>query len=74
MDGFINNWSAEKIEEESKTSHSIRERHWLTELLNLNNWPVLFICGAEHVSPFQQLLQENALSAEVAAPDWAPNQ
>ncbi len=74
MDGFINNWSAEKIEQESRTSHSIRERHWMTELLNLNHWPVLFICGAEHVLPFQQLLQENGLSVEVAVHDWAPNQ
>jgi hypothetical protein len=73
-DGFINGRSTEKIEQEIRASHSIRERHWLTELLHLNNWPVLFICGAEHVLPFQQLLQENGLSAEVAAHDWAPNQ
>jgi hypothetical protein len=74
MDGFINNWSPEKIEQECRVSHSVRERHWMTALLQLNSWPVLFICGAEHVLPFQQLLQENGLSAEVAAPDWAPNQ
>jgi hypothetical protein len=73
-DGIIHGWSTEKIEQEIRASHSIRERHWMTELLDLNNWPVLFICGAEHVLPFQQLLQENGLSAEVAASDWAPNQ
>ena len=71
--GFINDWSPEKIEKEIRASHSIRERHWMTELLDLNKWPVLFICGAEHVLPFQQLLQENELSAEVAALDWTPN-
>lgn len=73
VDGFLNDWSTEKIEQESSASHSIRERHWMTELLDLNNWPVLFICGAEHVLAFQQLLQENGLSAEVAAHDWTPN-
>jgi hypothetical protein len=61
-DGFIYGWSTEQIEQEIRASHSIRERHWMTELLDLNNWPVLFICGAEHVLPFQQLLQENGLS------------
>jgi hypothetical protein len=73
-DGFVNDWSPEKIEQECRASHSIRERHWMTELLDLNSWPVLFVCGGEHVLAFQQLLQENGLSAEIAAPDWAPNQ
>ncbi len=41
-DGFFYDWSPEKIEQESRASHSIREHHWMTELLNLNNWPVLF--------------------------------
>src|SRR5208282_5612838 len=42
---FISRWSAEKIEQEIRASHSIRERHWMKELLDLDNWPVLFICG-----------------------------
>jgi hypothetical protein len=72
-DGFFNDWSAEKTEEEIRKSQSIRERHWKRELLQLNKWPVLFVCGADHVLPFQQLLQENGLSAEIADHDWAPN-
>ena len=72
--GFFSRWSTEKIEQEVRASHSIRERHWVKELLDLDNWPVLFICGAEHVLPFQQLPQEKGLSGEVAAHDWAPNQ
>ena len=72
--GFFSRWSPEKIEQECRVSHSIRERHWMTELLDLNSWPVLFICGAEHVLAFQRLLQENELSAKVAAHDWAPIQ
>jgi hypothetical protein len=73
IDGIRNGWSAEKTEEEIRKSQSIRERHWKGELLRLNKWPVLFVCGADHVLPFQQLLQENGLSAEVAFHDWAPN-
>ncbi|HEX3495571.1 MAG TPA: hypothetical protein VHT02_00090, partial [Methylocella sp.] len=65
-DDFFRNWSPEKIEQECRASNSIRERHWMNELLDLNDWPVLFICGADHVSPFQQMLDENELSAQVA--------
>jgi hypothetical protein len=72
--GFFSRWGTEKIEQEIRASYSIRERHWMKELLDLDGWPVLFICGAEHVLAFQQLLQENGLSVEVAAHDWAPNQ
>lgn len=73
FEGIINNWSPEKTQQEIRVSQAIRERHWMKELLDFNNWPVLFICGADHVEPFQQLLQESGLSAEVAASDWAPN-
>ena len=38
--GFFSRWSTEKIEQEVRASHSIRERHWMKELLDLDNWPV----------------------------------
>lgn len=71
--GFMNDWSAERVEQELRESHSIREQHWMKELHCLNKWPVLFVCGAEHVLPFGKLVQENGLSVEVAAHDWQPN-
>ena len=73
IDGIYNRWSPEKIEEELRKSHSIRERHWKEELLSLDEWPVIFVCGAEHVLPFQRLLEENGLSVDVAAHDWEPS-
>ena len=69
--GFFSRWSTEKIEQEVRASHSIRERHWMKKLLDLDNWPVLFICGAEHVLPFQQLL--GSASKAVAATRYRGN-
>lgn len=73
-DGFLYNWADEHIDAEVRKSHDIRERYWLNQLLILNSWPLLFICGANHVEPFLALLRKNDF--EVIAPffDWEPNQ
>lgn len=54
-------------------SHAKRERYWLDQLHSLNVWPVLFICGADHVESFRNLLAQQSIVAHVAAEDWAPN-
>lgn len=54
-------------------SHAKRERYWLEQLRSLNAWPVLFICGANHVASFCQLLTQQGIIAHVAAEGWASN-
>ena len=54
-DGWLYEWSQKKIEQEIRTSHSIREQYWLEKLLDLDRWPVLFVCGACHVESFPAL-------------------
>jgi hypothetical protein len=54
-------------------SHAKRERHWLDQLRDLNTWPVLFVCGADHVASFSQLLKQQGMAVQVAAEDWASN-
>lgn len=34
----------------------IRERFWLANILNLNIWPTLFICGIDHVNNIVELI------------------
>jgi hypothetical protein len=34
-------------------SHQVRERIWAARIMNNNNWPVLFILGAGHVTTFR---------------------
>jgi hypothetical protein len=54
-------------------SYAMRERYWLEQLRELKVWPVLFICGADHVSSFCELLKQQSIAAHVAAEDWASN-
>lgn len=54
-------------------SHAKRERYWLEQLRTLNLWPVLFVCGADHVRTFCQLLKQQGISAQIGAEDWASN-
>lgn len=54
-------------------SDAKREAYWLDQLRSLNIWPVLFICGADHVTSFCGLLAQHSIAAHVAANDWEPN-
>lgn len=47
-----------------------REAYWLSELIEFNTWPVLFVCGAEHSLPFLDLLKARGFSAALVAEDW----
>lgn len=39
-----------------KLSHPIRERYWLANILRINTWPTLFICGSKHGESMQDLI------------------
>ena len=69
-EGFCCNWSEERIEQEVTASHSIRERHWLAQLLELDSWPVLFVCGEDHIDSFSLVLKNEGLHVDVVARDW----
>ena len=71
-DGWLYDWSQEKIQQEIRTSHSIREQWWLERLLDLERWPVLFVCGTCHVEAFRNLAEAHGLSVDVVAFDWQP--
>ena len=70
--GFFRDWKPEKIETEIRSSHAVRERHWLDQLTKIDIWPALFVCGVNHVSYFRDLLEKNAFEVIVAADDWKP--
>lgn len=73
IEGFFNNRDQERIERDVRASHEIRERHWLRQLLELDYWPVLFICGANHIEHFHRALELSGLHGVVVARDWAPS-
>jgi len=65
--------SEEDVQSRIREEYEKRERYWLEQLRALAKWPVLFICGANHVKPFQMLLIREQLSVLVAANDWSPS-
>lgn len=70
--GFLQSWEPGRIESEIRSSHAIRERYWLDRLSELDIWPALFVCGANHVSYFRDLLEKQGFEVTVAADDWEP--
>jgi hypothetical protein len=62
--------SETEVLNELNTSDRKREEYWLQQLLALNSWPVLFICGANHVDPFLKLIENNGIQTSLIASDW----
>lgn len=63
----------ERIKRELRASHAARERYWLERLIELDTWPALLVCGAEHVRYFCDLAEINGIEVVVAADDWEPD-
>lgn len=72
LKGFMNDWPQERVESEVRQSHDKRELHWISQLLTLNAWPVVFVCGADHVEPFVAKLLAHGLLVEIVCGDWEP--
>jgi hypothetical protein len=49
-----------------------RRSWWLHSVLDLNVWPVLFVCGRDHTDAFRRLLSDNGIVVKVLCSNWAP--
>jgi hypothetical protein len=67
---FPNKLTEVEVQRRFEESLRARERYWLSELLEFNTWPALFICGADHSLPFLVLLRTNNHEAVLIARDW----
>jgi hypothetical protein len=63
---------AESASEQIKAAYSRREREWLRRIEEAKTWPVLFVCGADHVEPFRRLCSESGLKVQVLEGEWIP--
>jgi hypothetical protein len=70
ISAFLNGKSEEDVEAALKEQFHIRESVWLDRVEALDTWPVLFICGANHVPSFTALLQESGVECEVLYANW----
>lgn len=57
----------EELERRTQEGLRLREQEWLNRIEKLNVFPVLVVCGANHVSPFMHLLKKHGYSVEIAS-------
>jgi hypothetical protein len=56
----------------TKIADDVRERCWCTRILAREEWPTLFICGADHVGAVQKLWKSMRLEGEVLHKYYSP--
>ncbi|ELA8156056.1 hypothetical protein NB476_05535 [Vibrio sp. RM-44-3] len=57
----------EELELRKQHGYRLREQEWLNRVNALDISPLLVVCGANHVYPFKDLLQENGYLVQVAS-------
>jgi len=60
----------EEAKPQIRNSNDKREREWLSRLTSQNLFPVLFVCGADHVDSFAALLWKHDINVHVVHRDW----
>jgi peptide subunit release factor 1 (eRF1) len=60
-------------ESDCPTTWSPRENEWLNRL-NSAQFPILFVCGANHVDSFAQKCDDKGIAVAVLERDWEPFQ
>lgn len=73
MQGKWDDLSPNEIQNQINKEHRKRERFWLEEIKNISNYPILFICGSNHVLPFDRLLSDSGYQCSIIHEDWSPN-
>ncbi|EKO3708884.1 hypothetical protein LO977_003180 [Vibrio metschnikovii] len=56
-----------EIERRQQAGYRLREQEWFNRIKVLNSYPLLVVCGANHVVSFKALLQENGYLVQVAS-------
>lgn len=68
--GWIRGWSKDELKQHLLAEFNKRETVWFDRLLGFDKWPILFVCGANHVPSFSSLLQERGVEVEVLETCW----
>ncbi|MCH8080302.1 MAG: hypothetical protein IIA06_11105 [Proteobacteria bacterium] len=67
---IFKNIDEQNILNKIRDSHRKRELVWLKAINNVNKWPVLLVCGADHVNSFSSLAKEEGCVPEIFRKDW----
>jgi len=70
LKAHFENWPKDKKEKLEWQEDLKREPYWLCNILELNEWPILFICGSKHVDSFRKLLSASLISVHIVNENW----
>jgi len=73
LEGFRNDWELKATQKRVLEEYRKREEIWLSQVEEFQDYPVLFVCGANHVKSFSSLLRSKGIRLKVLSKDWAPN-
>ncbi len=62
--------SSSDFDQRAWENEKLREYAWLKKVIELNIWPLLFVCGSLHVVSFSKLLLENGIEVKVLSSNW----
>lgn len=51
-------------------THSEREQHWLEVIQTIEHFPLLMVCGADHVQTFSHILRKSGYAPAVVVADY----
>jgi len=66
----VNGASEENVERALAKQFQQRESVWVERVNGLGAWPVLFVCGADHVCSFSESLAQAGVECEILHADW----
>ena len=76
LDQFFNcSISDDDVKRRKRESRTQRECYWLNRLrqeVPQSEWPILFICGADHVGSFSKILEEEGFIVIRIEDHWKP--
>lgn len=72
INGWASNLSRLEIQKCIAEHHRRREEVWLERLSKFDAFPVLFVCGADHVDSFVSLLERESITVSVVERNWEP--
>jgi hypothetical protein len=73
LDAQQNGFDEDEIAKRLGVEEIKREQYWLKELQKHDVWPILFVCGSNHVIRFKSLLDSAGYATHVLVGDWSPN-
>ncbi len=62
---------ADKLERQENLK---REPFWLCKIQDLDTWPIIFICGSDHVPTFSNLLRTATFTVIAVNKKWEPRE